>query len=711
MPLKTTAGNHGEVAKGRGAPANPEGRFEIWTREKSDDDWFQDPGEEPSKPKTVISIERAKGVISRHNSPDVGFAQSINPYRGCSHGCSYCSSGLTPILMADGRTCALSEIRVGDEIYGTKRVGNYRRYVRSRVLAHWSTIKPAYRITLEDGTTLVTSGDHRFLSDRGWKHVTGAESGRLRRPHLTTANKLMGTGAFAEAVLENDDYRRGYLCGMVRGDAHLETYIYPRASGGVYKIHAFRLALCDDEALLRVQDYLYEHYDIATQDFLFQAAAGARRALYAIRTASAPKVEAIRQLIAWPTHPTKEWSGGFLAGIFDAEGSFSQTVLRISNTDPEIIGWICNCLRTFNFTFVVEHTHLEHKKPIDVVRLTGGLKEQLRFFHTVRPAITRKLDLEGQAIKSDARLRVMSIEPLRGAMRLYDITTETEDFIANGVVSHNCFARPSHAYLGLSPGLDFETRLYAKVNAAEKLREELAKPGYTCEPLTVGVNTDAYQPIERTQRITRSILEVAFETRHPVSLITKSALVERDIDLLAPMARDRLAEVTLSITTLDHELSRKMEPRTSAPARRLEAVRRLSGAGIPVNVNVAPVIPFLTDSELESILEASAKAGATSAGYTLVRLPWEVLPLFKEWLEVHFPLKAEHVMSRIREMREGRENDPNFGSRMVGKGTLAELLSQRFRKAVRRFGLDNPGHELDCKLFRPPSLYGQKSLF
>lgn len=274
-----------------------------------------------------------------------------------------------------------------------------------------------------------------------------------------------------------------------------------------------------------------------------------------------------------------------------------------------------------------------------------------------------------------------------------------------------CFARPTHAYFGLSPGIDFETRLTAKVNAAAKLREELSKPGYKCLPLTIGVNTDAYQPIERTQKITRSILEVAYETRHPVSLITKSALIERDMDLLVPMAKERLAHVTLSITTLDHEISRRMEPRTSAPARRLQAVQRLSEAGIPVNVNVAPVIPFLTDSELEPILEAAAKHGAISAAYVLLRLPWEVKPIFKEWLEKHFPLKAEHVMSRVREMREGRENDPNFGSRMVGTGIFAELLAQRFRKAVARFGLDKPWPELDCSLFRKPSGGGQIDLF
>ena len=274
-----------------------------------------------------------------------------------------------------------------------------------------------------------------------------------------------------------------------------------------------------------------------------------------------------------------------------------------------------------------------------------------------------------------------------------------------------CFARPSHAYLGLSPGLDFETRLSAKTNAAERLREELSRPGYRCELLVIGVNTDAYQPIERHYKITRSILEVVHECHQPVALITKSALIERDIDLLAPMAKRNLVCVTLSITTLDHSISMKMEPRTSAPARRLLAVKRLSEAGIPVNVNIAPVIPFLTDSELESIMEAAAAHGAVSAAYNLVRLPWEVKPIFKEWLEKHFPLKAEHVMSRIRDMREGRENDPNFGSRMVGKGTLAELLALRFRKAVKRYGLDKEIHELDCSLFVPPQRHGQGRLF
>lgn len=709
MPLKTTAGDHGDVTKGRGAPGNPEGRFETMSRHADDDGWFQDPGDEPGRPKTVVTIERAKSIISRHDSPDLGFSQSINPYRGCEHGCSYCMAGGTPILMANGRVLPLSEVRVGDEIIGTKRQGWYRRYVKSRVLAHWSVIKPAYQVTLQDGTTLVTSGDHRFLTERGWKHVTDTDSG-VQRAHLTMANKLMGIGGFAEGPLENDDYRRGYLSGLIRGDGHLKSYHYDRM-GRLDHLHVFRLAMCDPEALLRAQDYLLD-FDVATQEFQFASATANRRPMHAIRTHALAKVDAIRRLIDWPTSPGREWSAGFLAGIFDADGSYSQAILRISNTDAQIIDRISECLRTFRFEFVVDHVHRQPTRPIDVVRLKGGLAEHLRFFHTVVPAITRKLDITGQAVKSDARLGIAGVEALGAAMRLFDITTESGDFIADGVVSHNCYARPSHAYVGLSPGLDFETRLFTKPDAARLLREEFAKPGYRCEPIMIGANTDGYQPIERGERVTRSILEVLAECHHPVAIITKSALVERDLDLLVPMAREGLVAVTISVTTLDHGLARTLEPRASAPKRRIEAIRRLAAAGVPVGVNVAPVIPFLTDSELEAIIAASVGAGATHAGYTLLRLPWEVRPLFKAWLEHHVPLKAEHVMSRVRDMRAGRENDPEFGSRMHGTGALARLLSQRFRKACVRYGIsDSPERPLDTGRFLPPARDGQATLF
>ncbi len=688
---------------GRGALSNPPGRFDLQKLEAVDDGWYLE--DSPESIATTLEPERARSVISHNDSPDIPFEQSINPYRGCEHACSYCTSGDTPILLADGRTRAISELRVGDEIYGTRRTGWYRRYVKSRVLAHWSTIKPAFRTTLEDGTTLVTSGDHRFLTERGWKFVTGAEWGRARRPHLTTSNKLMGTGAFAEPVCTNDDYRRGYLCGMIRGDAHLGTVDYLRKDGSAGKSHRFRLALCDQEALVRARNYLL-NFDISTNGSLFQAAVGSRRAMHAISAHSFTRVQSIRGLISWPTSPTREWSAGFIAGIFDAEGSFSQTVLRIKNTDAEIIGWIRECLRAFNFTFVVEHIHHEDRKPIDVVRLTGGLREHLRFFHTVSPAISRKLDIDGQAVKSDAPLRVVSIEPLK-TMRLSDITTETGDFIANGVVSHNCYARPSHAYMGLSPGLDFETRLFYKADAAKLLEAELARPDYVCKPIMLGANTDPYQPVERRMQVTRSILEVLARTRHPVTVVTKSALVLRDLDVLTELAGQGLASVAVSVTTLDAELKRRLEPRAASPQARLRTLKELSAAGVPSGVLVAPVIPALTDHEMEGILGAAAQAGVRWAGYVLLRLPYEIKDLFTEWLAQHYPERAEHVMSLIRAMRGGRDNDPRFGSRMRGTGPYAVLLRNRFRIACHRLNLNSAARDpLNTALFCPPAPAG-----
>ncbi len=269
-----------------------------------------------------------------------------------------------------------------------------------------------------------------------------------------------------------------------------------------------------------------------------------------------------------------------------------------------------------------------------------------------------------------------------------------------------CFARPSHAYLGLSPGLDFETRLFAKMNAPALFRAELSKPGFQSDVISIGVNTDAYQPCERTLQLTRQLLEIAAEFNQPVGLITKSSLVERDIDILQRLSARNLVHVTISITTQDHHVSRYLEPRTAAPARRMQTIKRLADAGIPVGINVAPVIPFLTDHELESLLEAGRTMGATSAGYILLRLPWELKELFRNWLENHFPLKAAHVMSRVQEMRGGRDNDPNFGSRMVGEGMFARLLEQRFSKACRRFDLNNDGRrgieQLDASRFAVP---------
>jgi DNA repair photolyase len=274
-----------------------------------------------------------------------------------------------------------------------------------------------------------------------------------------------------------------------------------------------------------------------------------------------------------------------------------------------------------------------------------------------------------------------------------------------------CYARPSHAYMDLSPGLDFESRLFAKPNAAELLRRELAKPGYRCSPIALGSNTDPYQPIEREWRLTRQVLEVLAEYDHPVTITTKSSLVERDIDILAAMSEKNLTLVFVSLPTLDRGLARAMEPRATAPQRRLETLRRLREAGIPCGVLAAPMIPQLNDRELETVLEAAREAGAEMAAYTLLRLPYELKELFRDWLARHYPLRAEHVLSLLRQMRQGQENDSRFGQRMRGSGQFAELIRSRFRLALKRLGYNRRELLLDTEAFRPPLKDGQLNLF
>lgn len=264
-----------------------------------------------------------------------------------------------------------------------------------------------------------------------------------------------------------------------------------------------------------------------------------------------------------------------------------------------------------------------------------------------------------------------------------------------------CFARPSHAYLDLSPGLDFETRLFAKTNAAEQLQVELARPGYRCVPLALGINTDSYQPIERRYGVTRSVIEVLHATSHPFSVITKNAGVVRDIDLIAPMAQRGLASVAFSVTTLDNRLAARMEPRASAPHSRLKAMKTLADAGVPVGVMIAPVIPMINDREIEHILEAAREHGATSAGYVLLRLPHELKQVWREWLDLHYPDRAAHVMSLIQQMRGGKDYDSTYGTRMRGEGPFAQLIAQRFAKAYKRLEFA-PYAELDTGQFTPP---------
>jgi DNA repair photolyase len=494
--------------KGRGVFSNPPGRFDKLTQTIEQDGWYEE--EAPNKVATTVLPEPARSIISRNNSPDIGFSQSINPYRGCEHGCVYCLRGDTPILMADGANKPLAELTVGDEIFGTEQNAD-RRYVKTRVLAHWSVIKPAYRVTLANGKALVSSADHRFLSEHGWRSVATDAARDTGQPRLAEGDALMGLGSAAETCAA------------------------------------------------------------------------------------------------------------------------------------------------------------------------------------------------GRLVTSDPGLAIARIESLDNAMRLYDITTGTEDFIANGVISHNCYARPSHAYVGLSPGLDFETKLFYKADAAKLLESELAAPKYRCSPIMLGANTDPYQPLEKKLQVTRSILEVLVRCRHPVSVTTKGALVARDVDLLAALARDGLARVMFSIPTLNPEMKRILEPRAAAAAAKLKAMRVLADAGVTVGVLVAPIIPVLTEHEIESVLEAAREAGASLAGYTILRLPWEVKDLFREWLAEHFPERAAHVMSQVRAMRGERDNDPDFGTRMHATGPVAQLIRQRFQLASRRLGFPaERKFDLPTNLFRPP---------
>jgi DNA repair photolyase len=577
---------------------------------------------------------RARSVLNKvPKASRMPFRWTINPYRGCTHACTYCASGETPVLMGDGRHKPLADVRAGDSIYGTQRQGVYRRYVLTEVLAHWESRKPAYRITLEDGTELVASGDHRFLSDRGWKHVTGTEQGAGRRAHLTINNRLIGTGQFAAQPMQTAEYRRGYLCGIIRGDGHVGSYEYPRPGRTAFDIHRFRLALTDFEALRRSREYLRD-LELATQEFDFHVAHAGARPMRAIRTSTRANVVAIKRLIGWPREATLDWCKGFLAGIFDAEGSFSGGVLRIANTDREIVDRTKDCLRRLGFALTVESR--DRPNPLTYVRLRGGLSEKFRFFHATDPAITRKRSVEGFATKTIARLRVVSIEPLGPEMPLFDITTGTGDFIANGVVSHNCFARPTHTYLDMNAGRDFEREIVVKVNTPEAARRELMRPSWTREHVALGTNTDPYQWVESKYELLPGVWEAMRDSGTPCSVLTKSPLLLRDIELFKQIPE---FAANLSVPTLDEKAWRATEPHTPHPRKRLEAVAELNRAGIPTGILIAPLIPGVNDApeQVDEIIEIATEAGAVSIGGICLHLRGEVKDIWFDWLRSHRP--------------------------------------------------------------------------
>ncbi|HET7264072.1 MAG TPA: LAGLIDADG family homing endonuclease, partial [bacterium] len=571
----------------------------------------------------------------------------INPYRGCVHGCIFCLWGDTPILMADGTTKSLHKIAVGDEIFGTVREGRYRRYRPTKVLACWSTVKEAYRITLADGTELIASGDHRFLSDRGWRFVVGAEQGPLCRPHLTVNSRLMGTGSFAARPSRDEDYERGYLCGMVRGDGSLGLYESPTA------------------------------VSVETRVFSFQPAAEKWRAVR-IRTAARGQVEMIQRIIAWPDNPPDGWCKGFLAGIFDAEGGTTNGSLRIATTNPVMIAFIQRCLRRLGFRSVVEQYDEARGKPIAYVRLCGGLGERLRFFQTVEPAISTKRHIVGHALKNTS-IPIASIEPI-GARELFDITTGTGDFIANGMVSHNCFARRTHWFLDEDGVGEWSSKIFVKVNAPELLRRELARPSWRREDVALGTATDPYQALEGKYRLTRRILEALRDFRTPVNIITRSPLICNDVDVLAGLAKRAKITVCISIATTDPHVAREIEPTVALPEHRFRTIETLTAAGIRAGVMLAPILPGLTDSRanINAVVREARAHGADFVSGIVLHLGDVTRDAFFQFLGASHPA----LVPRYLRMYRGKYAPDNY---RAGIHEVVDAAKKQYGIQTRRY--------------------------
>jgi DNA repair photolyase len=520
--------------------------------------------------------------------------------------------------MADGRTKPLSDLRVGDRIYGTEIVDNRRRYVTTRVLAHWTTVKPAFRLTLRDGTQLIASGDHRFLTDRGWRHVAGGAC-QNQRQVIAPGDRLVGTGRFATAPKGGVEYQLGYLAGIAAG--HGEPV--------------------DPRVLARAREYL-------TGD------------------------EPISLPIRHPAVPSEEWHKGFLAGVYDVDGDFSRGRLRVGRTDQTSVAVVAEALRRLGFEFVLEAAGGRYG-----MRLPGGLGEHLRFLHATDPAHTGTGELAGIALRSGARLAVASVEPLDLDLTLYDITTGTGDFIANGVVSHNCFARNSHTYLDLDAGADFDSQIVVKVNAPEVLAGQLRSPRWTREPVAMGTNTDPYQRAEGRYELMPGIIRALADSGTPFNILTKGTVLSRDLPLLSSVSQDVPVGLGVSIALVDRQLQRSIEPGTASPKARLDLVRRIVEAGLPCGVFIAPVLPRLTDSveQLDALLSAIADTGAT--GVTV--LPLHLRKGAREWFAAWLAREHPRLVPEYR--------------RLYAKGSNADIryrrwLGTRVGPLLRRHGLD-----------------------
>ncbi len=592
---------------------------------------------------------RAKSIINRvPGESRVPFEWTINPYRGCSHACSYCLGGDTAVLMADGSTRPIAEVAVGDAVYGTVGVGTDRRYVPTTVLDHWSTRKPAYRVTLMDGTRLVASGDHRFLTRAGWRHVSSAPG--TERPHLVVGDVLCGVGHLVDPPKETADYRAGYLCGLVRGDA---TRRPPSRT-----------------ASPRSATAATSEQHRATPDPAMHGRAAWDRADEYLQDV------ALHQALRWPESPSDGWFRGFLAGAYGSTGQTDGVGVRFVSRDRSFLGRVNEALHRIGVP-----SRQSADEPFDAVpsvRIGDGLWEALRFRHAT--AAAAPLDVTGLPVQSDGQLAVADIEALGLTLPLYDITTGTGDFIADGVVSHNCFARNTHTFLDLDAGHDFDSKIIVKVNAGELVRRELAAPRWSGSPIAMGTNVDCYQRAEGRYRLMPEILSALRDFANPFSILTKGTLILRDLDLLRQAASVTDVGLSYSVGFVDEAMWRAVESGTPSPRRRLDAVRTLTDAGFAVNVLMAPILPGLTDTDesIEATVAAIAAAGAVSVSPLALHLR----PGAREWYAAWLTREHPGLAPRYRELFAGGSYAPQAYQREIGA---------RVRLAARRHGVLGPG--------------------
>jgi DNA repair photolyase len=579
---------------------------------------------------TTFHEVEAKSALNRvpGESP-VPFRWTVNPYRGCGHACVYCVAGSTRVLLADGRSRPIAELRVGDAVLGTAlaaRPGQPRRYVRTTVLAHWSTTKPAVRLTLADGTEVVASGEHRFLTEHGWRHVSGGWCAAGRRPRLRPGDVLLGLGRLPAARAHTAPYREGYLYGLVRADAAAQIVRDGRIDAAFPSEHV------ELEALGRAHHFLAA-----------ARAPAAARLVPAGRIGEAARaaMPSILEAALRPHQPDDDWCAGFLAGVTDAAGGSAAGVLRLATPDEEVVGSAAGALHRLGFAFTFEPSIVSGgaTRPVRRLRLAGGVREFLRFLAVVDPAVSRARDLTEAPVVGDAGLTVVDVAPLGRVVVMFDVTTGTGDFVAEGAVSHNCFARNTHTYLDLDAGADFDRQIVVKVNVARVLDRELRAPRWRREPVAMGTNTDPYQRAEGRYGLMPGIVDALARSGTPFSILTKGTVLTRDLPLLRAAAADVPVGLGVSIALLDRELQARLEPGTPSPEARLTLVRRIADAGLPCGVMVAPVLPLLTDSTeaIDALLARIAAAGASGASVLALHLRPGTREWFLQWLAREHP--------------------------------------------------------------------------